>query len=153
MIARRALAGLAIGILFGVGLAVSQMTNALKVLAFLNVSGDWDPSLLLVMLAATSVTFFGYRWATNKAPLFEEKHYLPTARDIDVRLVTGAVVFGVGWGLAGYCPGPAITVLGSGSIEPIIFIAAMVVGSQIARLVQDRESTVDPAPPSVPDAR
>ena len=151
MIVRRALAGLAIGALFGVGLAVSQMTNALKVLAFLNLAGGWDPSLLLVMLAATSVTFFGYRWATNKAPLFEEKHYLPTARDIDLRLVAGAVVFGVGWGLAGYCPGPAITGLASGSMEPIIFVAAMVVGSQIARLLEVRERTIDSTTPSVSD--
>ena len=149
MIVRRALAGLAVGTLFGAGLAVSQMTNALKVLAFLNLSGNWDPSLLLVILAATSVTFFGYRWATNKAPLFEEKHYLPTARDIDVRLVIGAVIFGVGWGLAGYCPGPAITGLGSGSAEPIIFVAAMVVGSQIARWVQDRKRTGNPRGSSV----
>lgn len=148
MIVRRALAGLAVGTLFGAGLAVSQMTNALKVLGFLNVAGDWDPSLLLVILAATSVTFVGYRWATNKAPLFEEKHYLPTASDIDVRLVTGAVIFGVGWGLAGYCPGPAIAGLGSGAAEPIVFVAAMVVGSQIARLIQDRERTVEPTGPS-----
>lgn len=153
MIVRRALAGLAVGTLFGVGLAVSQMTNALKVLAFLNLGGDWDPSLLLVMLGATSVTFLGYRWVTKKAPLFEEKHYLPAARDIDLRLVTGAVVFGVGWGLAGYCPGPAITGLGSGSVEPIIFVAAMVIGSQIARLVQGRERTVDPTADSVSNTR
>ena len=135
MIVRRSIAGMAVGTLFGTGLAVSQMANPEKVLAFLNLLANWDPSLLLVMGAAVGVTFVGYRWAANKAPLFESKHYLPTASDIDVRLLTGAAIFGVGWGLAGYCPGPAITGLASGSTEPLIFVGAMVVGSQLARII------------------
>lgn len=135
MIVRRSLAGLAVGILFGLGLAVSQMANPEKVLAFLNLAGNWDPSLLLVMGAATGVAFVGFRWATNSAPLFETRHYLPTAKDIDFRLFLGAVVFGLGWGLAGYCPGPAITALGSGGFEPLVFVIAMITGSQIARFL------------------
>ena len=109
------------------------MTNPEKVLAFLTVVADWDPSLLFVMGAAAGVAFVGYRWATRKAPLFEERHHLPTASDIDYRLITGAVIFGLGWGLAGYCPGPAITGLGSGSMEPPLFVAAMIVGGLLAK--------------------
>lgn len=135
MIVRRSAAALIIGVVFGVGLAVSQMTNPEKVLAFLNVPGDWDASLLFVMAAAVIVTFIGYPWATNHAPLFETKHHLPTARRIDARLVTGAAIFGIGWGLAGYCPGPAITGLASGSLEPLIFVGAMIAGSQVARVI------------------
>jgi uncharacterized membrane protein YedE/YeeE len=139
MIVQRSVAGFTVGVLFGLGLAVSQMVNPEKVLAFLNVVANWDPSLLLVMGAASGVTFIGYRWATNKAPFFESQHYLPTARDIDYRLVLGAVIFGLGWGLAGYCPGPAITGLSSGASEPFIFVAAMLAGSQIARLIPVRQ--------------
>ena len=135
MTVRRSVAALLIGVVFGVGLAVSQMTNPEKVLAFLNVPGDWDASLLLVMAAAVIVTFFGYPWATKHAPLFETKHYLPTATRIDMRLVAGAVIFGVGWGLAGYCPGPAIAGLASGSLEPLVFVGAMIAGSQVARAI------------------
>ncbi len=138
MMLQRALAGLATGVVFGVGLAVAQMTNPEKVLAFLNVAGDWDPSLLLVMAAATGVFFFGHRWATNKAPLFETRHQLPTARRVDLRLVTGALLFGFGWGLAGYCPGPAIAGLAGGSTEPLILVAALVLGNRLAGLLPDR---------------
>ena len=130
----RAFSGLAVGTLFGLGLAISQMANPEKVLAFLNVAGSWDPSLLFVMGGATAVAFFGFRWATRSAPFFEEEHFLPTNNDIDVRLLSGATLFGLGWGLAGYCPGPAITALSSGLMEPVIFVAAMVAGSQLARL-------------------
>ena len=141
MSARRALSGFVAGVLFGIGLAVSQMTNPEKVLAFLNVAGEWDPSLLFVMAAATGTFFFGFRWATQKAPLFEPEHQLPTSKRIDARLVMGALVFGAGWGLAGYCPGPAIAGLGSGSIEPIFLVIAMIAGSQMARLFQLRSTT------------
>ena len=133
----RSLSGLAVGTLFGLGLALSQMANPEKVLAFLNVAGTWDPSLVFVMGGATIVAFVGFRWATRGAPLFEKEHQLPTNRRIDARLVGGAVLFGLGWGLAGYCPGPAITALSSGLAEPVIFVAAMVAGSQIARLFAD----------------
>ncbi len=135
MIIKRAVAGFAVGTLFGLGLAVSQMTNPEKVLAFLNLLGQRDPSLLLVMGAASSIAFAGYRWVTGNAPLFDTRHYLPSSKLIDVRLITGACIFGLGWGLAGYCPGPAIAGLASGSTEPFIFVGTMILGSQVARLV------------------
>ncbi len=111
------------------------MTNPEKVLAFLNVVDAWDPSLLLVMGAATGTAFVGYRWVTQNQPLFDSKHQLPTATHVDLRLVFGAIIFGLGWGLAGYCPGPAITGLASGSLEPWLFISAMLVGSQLCQLI------------------
>lgn len=132
---RRAVAGLATGTLFGVGLAVSQMTNPEKVLAFLTLLPGWDPSLLLVMGAAVIVTFAGYRLVLGSAPLFDSQHNLPTNRIIDQKLLAGAAIFGAGWGLAGYCPGPALAGLASGSTEPLVFIAFMIAGSQIARWI------------------
>ena len=131
---QRSLAGLVTGALFGFGLAVSQMTDPEKVLSFLRWRPGWDASLLMTMAAAVPVTLLGYRWAMGKQPIFDSQHYLPTNRLIDVRLVVGAVIFGIGWGLAGYCPGPALTALGSGFVEPAIFVGAMVAGSQIGRL-------------------
>lgn len=136
MNAGRALSAFAAGLLFGVGLAVARMTNPEKVLAFLNVAGDWDPSLLLVMAGATGTFFVGYRWATRSTPLFETGHQLPTARAIDARLLVGALVFGVGWGVAGYCPGPALAGLASGSTEPVILVIAMIAGGQLAGWLQ-----------------
>jgi len=137
MIVRRSLAGFVVGIVFGIGLAVSKMANPEKVLAFLNLASDWDPSLLFVMGAATTVAFAGHRWVTNSAPLFEAKHHLPTARRIDYRLILGAILFGIGWGLAGYCPGPAITGLSGGAVEPFVFVVAMVGGSQLVRVITE----------------
>ena len=131
----RAFAGLATGALFGIGLAVSQMTNPEKVLSFLTLLPGWDPSLLLVMGGAVAVTWLGYRLVLSRPPLFDVEHNLPTKRVIDSKLLAGALVFGLGWGLAGYCPGPAIAGLASGSSEPVIFIASMIAGSQLARLV------------------
>ncbi|NND59653.1 MAG: YeeE/YedE family protein [Gammaproteobacteria bacterium] len=130
----REIAGLAVGTVFGLGLAVSQMANPEKVLAFLTVVGDWDPSLLFVMGGATVVAFIGYRWIMGNTPLFAERQFLPGNSQIDARLIGGAAIFGIGWGLAGYCPGPALTGLGSGSMEPFIFVAAMIAGSLVARI-------------------
>ncbi len=132
---RRVAAALAAGVVFGVGLAVSQMVNPVKVIAFLDVAGDWDPSLAFVMGAAVIVSFLGYRLAGRRpAPLLDERWYLPTRKDIDAPLVTGAAVFGVGWGLGGYCPGPALAAVGLGVAEPAVFLLAMLAGSQLARL-------------------
>lgn len=133
---RRALAGLFTGTLFGVGLAVSQMANPEKVLSFLRLVPGWDPSLLLVMGGAVAVTFVGFRLVTRRAPLFDTRHHLPGNRIIDVRLLAGAVIFGLGWGLAGYCPGPALAGLASGSSEPVLFVLAMLAGSQLGRLTE-----------------
>lgn len=130
----RSLSGLGAGVLFGVGLSVSQMVNPEKVLGFLTLTSAWDPSLLFVMGAASLVAFIGFRWATGRPPVYDVKHYLPTNRQIDWPLIIGACIFGIGWGLAGYCPGPAITALSSGMLEPVIFLIAMLAGSQVARL-------------------
>lgn len=135
MIWRRALAAGITGTIFGAGLAISSMTNPEKVLSFLTLAKGWDPSLLLVMGAAVAVTFVGYRLAWSKQPLFADSHSLPGNSVIDRKLLGGAVMFGMGWGLAGYCPGPAIAALASGSMEPFIVLASMLIGSQIARLV------------------
>ena len=133
---RRSLAALVAGTLFGVGLAISQMVNPEKVLAFLTIVSDWDPSLAFVMLGAIVVTFIGYRWSASRPPLFADSHSLPSSTTLDRKLVTGAVIFGLGWGLAGYCPGPAIAGLSSGSIEPPVFLASMILGSLVARTFQ-----------------
>lgn len=123
------LAVLVSGLLFGLGLAVSGMANPAKVVNFLDVAGSWDPTLLFVMGGALAVTFVGYRVALARPkPLWAPSFSLPTARDIDVPLVAGAALFGLGWGLAGICPGPALAGLVLVRIEPVVFIAAMAAG-------------------------
>ena len=117
------------GFLFGIGLWVSGMANPKKVLGFLDVTGNWDASLLLVMAGAVAVTFFGFR-------VFKKKFVAPTVKDIDFPLVAGAAIFGVGWGIAGYCPGPAVTALSTLSMESIVFVSAMIVGGLVHRAVR-----------------
>lgn len=128
----RAVAGLATGVLFGLGLSISSMVNPEKVLAFLDLSGPWDPSLALVMLAAFLVTWTGYRKVLRNKPLLDDRLHLPAISKVDGRLLTGAVLFGAGWGLAGYCPGPAVAALASGAEEPVFFLAALIAGSVAA---------------------
>ena len=126
---KRELAALACGVLFGAGLAAAGMTNPAKVLAFLDVLGDWDPTLLVVMGGAVAVATLAYRLAFRRgAPLFEARFSLPTRQDIDRRLVVGALLFGIGWGLFGYCPGPAIAALAHGNPEAFLFVGAMLAG-------------------------
>ncbi len=129
-----ALSGLLAGFLFGIGLAVSQMTNPEKVLAFLDIFGGWDPSLMFTMGGALVVTAIGFRVVLHRGPVFSEKLHLPTSKDIDSRLLTGAALFGVGWGIAGYCPGPAVAGLAINPAETVVFILAMIAGSQLERL-------------------
>ena len=118
------------GLIFGLGLAISQMTNPKKVIAFLDVTGNWDPSLVLVLVSAVLISFLGFRLASGRSlSLLGKAIKIPTRRDLDGRLLVGAAIFGVGWGLGGYCPGPALASLTSGSWEPIIFVAAMLLGS------------------------
>lgn len=125
----------AAGILFGLGLAVSQMVNPAKVLAFLDIAGRWDPSLALVMAGALGVTFLGYRLVQRRpVPLAEPAFHLPTARDVDGRLIGGAALFGIGWGLVGFCPGPAVASLAYGASGSFIFVSAMIVGMLLYRL-------------------
>jgi uncharacterized membrane protein YedE/YeeE len=117
------------GLLFGAGLAISGMVNPAKVLNFLDLAGSFDPTLLFVLGGAVVTTFIGYKLVLPRAePLFAERFRLPEKTDIDARLVGGAAIFGLGWGLAGFCPGPAIAAVVSLRIEPFIFIAAMAVG-------------------------
>jgi uncharacterized protein len=114
------------GVLFGIGLTVSQMVDPVKVAAFLDVAGHWDPSLALVMASALAVTSSLYRLALRRtAPLYETHFHVPPARSIDGRLIGGSALFGVGWGLAGLCPGPAVTGLAVGEWPSLSFLAAM----------------------------
>lgn len=111
------------GIIFGLGLGISQMTDPAVVIGFLDVFGQWDPSLALVMGGALLVTFPVSRWALkpNKKPLFDSKYHLPHQSSVDAKLVTGSVIFGIGWGLAGYCPGPLFSSL-SFSNTPVLTV-------------------------------
>jgi len=131
---------LVVGLIFGLGLLLSGMSNPAKVLGFLDIggieSGSWDPSLAFVMAGAVAVTFLGYRLVLARPrPLFSERFHLPTQRELDLRIVAGPAIFGVGWGLAGFCPGPALTALGFGSRSAFIFVAAMFIGMWLARLL------------------
>ena len=129
------------GFLFGTGLWVSGMANPKKVLGFLDVTGDWDPSLMLVMGGAVAVTLIFFRVILKKQkPLLEEKFHLPTRKDIDMPLVAGAAIFGIGWGTAGYCPGPALTALSTLSNESIVFVVAMIAGGLLHRLIAPKEA-------------
>ncbi|MCC5980697.1 MAG: YeeE/YedE family protein [Oceanicaulis sp.] len=123
------LSALAAGLVFGLGLIVSGMVNPAKVLNFLDIAGQWDPSLAFVMAGAAGTVFIGYRFVLKRdKPLFEDRFTLPTATRIDARLASGAALFGVGWGLVGFCPGPALTALGTGAMPALIFTAAMLAG-------------------------
>jgi hypothetical protein len=131
----RDLAALASGLLFGTGLSLSRMVDPRKVLAFLDFAADWDPSLLFVLGGAVILAFAGYRLVLRRdAPLLDSRFHLGAAGTrIDANLVAGAVLFGVGWGLAGYCPGPAIASLGYGNGEALWFVPAMLVGAGLQR--------------------
>jgi uncharacterized membrane protein YedE/YeeE len=127
----------AIGLLFGIGLIVSGMTDPAKVLGFLDLAGDWDPSLLFVMGGAVLVATVGFGLARRRRQTpFGAPITLPAATAIDRRLVLGSVVFGAGWGLAGFCPGPALASLGTGRTEPLLFCLAMVAGMGVFELAE-----------------
>ncbi|MFB9794027.1 YeeE/YedE family protein [Shinella granuli] len=123
------LTALAAGLLFGLGLAISGLLNPAKVKAFLDITGAWDPSLIFVLGAGVIVAFIGYRiaFAVNK-PLLDAQLHLPAKTRIDRPLILGSAIFGVGWGLAGFCPGPAIASLSLGLLPAVIFAVAMVIG-------------------------
>lgn len=126
---KRAVASGFAGVFFGLGLALSQMINPNKVLNFLDVAGNWDPSLALVMGGALFIGIIAFYLIPKRAsPLFEETFKLPTRKDIDKPLLIGSAIFGIGWGVAGYCPGPAFATLGSNTLEAILFITAMIAG-------------------------
>lgn len=125
----RNLASLAAGLLFGLGLIVSGMADPAKVLGFLDLAGHWDPSLALVMAGAIAIGMPAFALARRRSrSLLGAPMQLPTARGIDRRLVLGSLLFGVGWGLAGICPGPALVLLGMGSLKGLAFVLAMLAG-------------------------
>ena len=117
------------GLLFALGLGISGMTQPAKVVGFLDITGDWKPELAFVMGGAIAVHLIAYRLVPRMArPLFEPRFGIPTRRDVDLRLVGGAVLFGAGWGLGGFCPGPGLVSLVSGQWQALVFVAAMLVG-------------------------
>ena len=126
------LASLVCGFVFGCGLTISGMIQPAKVLGFLDLfgipSGAWDPSLVVVMAAALAVASIGYALLGSRTPLFEKESLWPTKTDIDLPLLAGALLFGLGWGLVGLCPGPAIVDLSTLSVAVIVFVTAMAIG-------------------------
>ncbi len=132
---RQALAALAAGLLFGLGLTVSQMANPAKVLGFLDLAGDWDPSLAIVLAGAVATTALGFRLVRRAGrPLLAPTFRLPSATRIDRPLLLGAILFGLGWGLVGFCPGPALAALGLDGLPVPVFILAMLAGMLLRRL-------------------
>lgn len=126
-----------VGTIFGVGISISGMANPAKVLNFFDIAGAWDPSLLFVMGGAVVTTFIGYKLVFGRGtPVFGQAFLVPTRRDFDARLIGGSALFGVGWGIAGFCPGGALPALGTGRWEVFAFTAALLVGIVLARLVQ-----------------
>lgn len=134
------LSALLIGLLFGLGLIISGMVNPKKVLGFLDIFGEWDASLAFVMGGAVIVTFFGYRWIGRAGkPWFDIKYHFPTAPDIDKKLIIGAALFGIGWGLVGLCPGPALAAF---FIQPwalLVFLAGLAGGMIITNVINAKE--------------
>ena len=126
---RETLTGLLTGFIFGLGLCLSRMTDPAVVQGFLDIAGAWDPTLLFVMGGGVAVAFVGYRYVLRrKQPLWAPKFPAPPTGTIDAPLLSGAALFGIGWGLSGYCPGPAVVSLASGRRQILLFIAAMVIG-------------------------
>jgi uncharacterized membrane protein YedE/YeeE len=140
------------GLMFGTGLVVSGLANPAKVLGFLDVTGRWDPSLALVMGSAVAVSAIGFALARRRArTLLGAPMQLPASRVIDRRLVLGSLLFGAGWGLAGFCPGPALAALGAGYGKAVVFVAAMLAGMAIYEAIE-RARGGDGTAPHPPNA-
>lgn len=134
---RQLLSSFAAGLIFGAGLLVSGMADPANVLGFFDVFGTWNPTLAFVMAGGLSVTALGYRWCLKRSgPLCAAAYQIPTKQTIDMRLLAGAALFGIGWGLAGYCPGPALAASAGGLAEAALFSAAMLAGMLAWRLVE-----------------
>ncbi|MDQ6882586.1 MAG: YeeE/YedE family protein [Pseudomonadota bacterium] len=130
------------GLVFGLGLIVSGMANPAKVLGFLDLAGRWDPSLALVMAGAIGVGVVSFAFARKRTlSILGAEMMLPAARHIDRRLVGGGLLFGVGWGVAGFCPGPALVALGMGEIKAVVFVVAMLAGMGAFELLERRRDT------------
>ena len=133
------LSSLLAGLVFGLGLIVSGMANPAKVIGFLDLAGRWDPSLALVMAGAIAVGAIAFAVArTRTASLLDAPMKLPSEQRIDRRLLAGALVFGVGWGIAGFCPGPALVAIGMGSTKAVVFVVAMLAGMGIFQFAEKR---------------
>ena len=126
------------GTLFGIGLAVSEMINPARVIGFLDITGRWDPTLAFVMAGALAVTVPAFPLVLRRqGPAVARQFYLPTKSEIDSRLILGAAIFGIGWGLAGFCPGPALAGLASGNSSVYLFVAAMLAGQWLTSAIVD----------------
>lgn len=133
------LAAFTVGFIFGLGLVISGMTQPQKVIGFLDVVGKWDPSLMFVMLSAIPVHFLSYKYIAKKSsPILDVKWHYPTKTEITKPLIWGSVLFGIGWGLGGFCPGPAIVALGSGSMTVLVFIVSMLLGMWLFAKVNEK---------------
>ncbi|EHC19286.1 YeeE/YedE family protein [Fischerella thermalis] len=143
------------GLLFGLGLGFSQMIDRDRVLGFLDITGVWDPTLLFVLGGAVAVTVIAFRFVLRRPyPILTDKFYLPTKKDIDLPLVVGSAIFGVGWGIAGYCPGPGITALVLGIWNPVLFIVALIAGSLTYKWYSTRPShKPSSTPPELPQSQ
>lgn len=125
------------GVVFALGIGIGGMTQPAKVVGFLDFTGNWDPSLAFVMIGAIGVYAFAYRMALKRsAPVLATAFSLPVKQDIDVRLVAGAAIFGLGWGLAGFCPAPGLTSIASGQLAPVIFSVAMIAGMAVYKAIE-----------------
>lgn len=139
MTMRKILPGLIVGTLFGAGLALSDLINPARVLAFLDIAGAWDPTLAFVMGGALLPSAIGYLFARRmQRPVMAKGFCIPENRALDGRLLVGAAIFGVGWGLVGFCPGPALAALSFGTWQPVLFVAAMLAGMALHRVLADR---------------
>lgn len=135
------LVNLVLGLLFGAGLVVSGMADPAKILNFLDLFGTWDPSLIFVMGGAVVVAFVGFRLVLRRdAPIAGKTFHLPTRKDIDARVIVGPAIFGVGWGLGGFCPGPALTAIGLGTTGALAFVPSMIAGMWGARLLAEKRA-------------
>ena len=133
---KNSLSAFIVGFIFAIGLGISGMTQPEKVLGFLDIFGKWDPSLLFVMLGAIVLHFISYRIIKkNHKPLFSNDWHVSTKNEITPSLVIGSILFGLGWGLGGYCPGPAIVSLASFEIRPVVFVISMVGGMFLFKIV------------------
>ena len=133
------------GLVFGGGLLLSSMANPAKVLGFLDLAGQWNPSLALVMAGAVAVGFIAFRFAGKRSVSFIGRQMrLPTVRHIDLRLVAGSTLFGIGWGIAGFCPGPALVALGMGQAKAAAFVVAMLIGMGLFDWLERRRAAAPP---------
>lgn len=136
---KNAVAALIVGFIFALGLGLSGMTQPQKVIGFLDLFGHWDPSLIFVMVGAIAVHFVTYKLIRRRtSPLLSAQWHVPTKKEITPALVAGAFIFGVGWALGGFCPGPAVTSLASFTTTPLVFVISMLAGMVLFRIVDKK---------------